>query len=108
MAPIKGGLVVEVRAPSFVWGMVRKIIAALREYDAGRVTLSQLEGAVRGQVRLTLPMAEPEGLVLWDVEYPVQWTVHWKGPNRRQADRARAQTDALWMRSRVLAALSAA
>jgi len=108
MAPVKGGLVVEVRAPSFVWGMVRKIIAAFREYDAGRVTLSRLEAAVRGQVRLTLPMAEPEGLVLWDVEYPARWTVHWNGPSRRRAEHTRAQTDALWMRSNVLAALSTA
>ncbi|MGA7861875.1 MAG: tRNA pseudouridine synthase A [Thermoplasmata archaeon] len=86
-------LVVDVRAPSFVWGMVRKIIAALRKVDEGTLSLARLEGALRGEHRLTLPLAEPEGLVLWDVTYPVQWSREWGGPNRAQvrylADRVR-------------------
>jgi len=104
--PIEGGLLVEIRAPSFVWGMVRKIIASLREYDSGRVTLARLGSAIRGEVRLMLPMAEPDGLVLWDVEYPVPWTLSWKGPNRHQLGRTRSQLDALWTRSKVLAGIS--
>jgi len=104
--PIEGGLLVKIRAPSFVWGMVRKIIASLREYDAGRVTLARLGGAVRGEIRLTLPMAEPDGLVLWDVEYPFPWTLSWKGPNRHQLGRIRSQLDSLWARSKVLAGIS--
>jgi len=77
-------LVVDVRAPSFVWGMVRKIIATLRKVDEGTLSLARLEGALRGEHRLTLPLAEPEGLVLWDVMYPVQWSHAWGGPNRAQ------------------------
>ncbi len=100
------GIVVEVRAPSFVWGMVRKIIAALREHDAGRVTLARLQAAVRGQERLTLPLAEPEGLVLWEVEYPFPWTIYWAGPNRHQQDRLEGLNRTLWVRSRVLKALT--
>jgi len=100
------GLVVEVRAPSFVWGMVRKIIAALREYDAARLTLARLEEALRGQVRLTLPMAEAQGLVLWEVEYPFPWTLRWNGPHRHQQSRVRAQSDSLWVQSQVLQSLS--
>ncbi|MGP8158836.1 MAG: tRNA pseudouridine synthase A [Thermoplasmata archaeon] len=103
---VKGGLMVEIRAPSFVWGMVRKVIAALREYDAGRLTLVRLEAALKGQVRLTLPMAEPEGLVLWEVEYPVPWTLTWNGLNRHQEARARSQRDSLWVQSEVLKALA--
>ena len=79
-----GGLLIEVRAPSFVWGMVRKIVGALREVGSGRLPLSRLEDAIHGGTRLSLPMAEPEGLVLWDVEYPHAWTLAWKGPNRHQ------------------------
>jgi len=97
---------VEVRAPSFVWGMVRKIIGALREYDAGRLTLARLEAALKGDVRLTLPTVDPEGLVLWDVEYPLPWTLSWTGPNRHQQARIRSQTDSLWMQSELLKALS--
>lgn len=77
--------VVGVRAPSFVWGMVRKIVAALREVDGGRLTTTRLSAALSGRARLTLPMAEPERLLLWDVEYPFPWELHWSGPNRHQS-----------------------
>jgi tRNA pseudouridine38-40 synthase len=106
VTPVKGGLMVEIRAPSFVWGMVRKIIAALREYDAGRLTLVRLEATLNGQAHLTLPMAEPEGLVLWEVEYPVPWTLTWNGLNRHQEARVRSQRDSLWVQSEVLKALA--
>jgi tRNA pseudouridine38-40 synthase len=76
--------VVDLRAPSFVWGMVRKIIAALRKVDDGTLGLPRLLGALRGEHRLTLPLAEPEGLVLWEVTYPVKWSREWGGPNRAQ------------------------
>ncbi len=64
-----GGRTLEVRAPSFVWGEVRKIVAALREVDAGRLDLDQLRAALAGENRLTLPTVAPEPLVLWEVEY---------------------------------------
>jgi tRNA pseudouridine38-40 synthase len=76
---------VDVRAASFVWGMVRKIVGALAELDAGRVTLRDLEDAINGRRRLTLPLAEPQALVLWEVRYAMAWTHHWSGPNRHQA-----------------------
>jgi tRNA pseudouridine(38-40) synthase len=100
------GAVVEVRAPAFVWGMVRKIVAALREVDAGRLSTTRLLAALEGKVRLTLPMAEPEPLVLWNVEYPVSWTVVWGGPNRPQFSAAVRRRADLWTRARVLDALT--
>jgi len=98
--------VVEVRAPSFVWGMVRKILGALREVDRGRVTPSRLAGALAGGERLPLPMAEPERLVLWDVEYPVSWSHAWTGPTRHQLRWWRTTHDALTARAMVLSALA--
>ncbi len=87
------GFVIEVRAPSYVWGMVRKIVGVLREVAAGRLASSRLEAAIRGRERLTLPMAEATGLVLWEVEYPRRrWAFRWSGPNRYQA--------AWWARAR--------
>ena len=100
-----GGAMVEVRAPSFVWGMVRKIISALREVEAGRVSKTQLESALRGRTRLTLPLAEPERLVLWDVEYPILWQHRWTGPNRHQARWERSARDSLWVRQAMLEGL---
>jgi tRNA pseudouridine38-40 synthase len=100
VAEHRGGLVLEIRAPSFVWGMVRKIVAALQEVDRGRLSLTNLEAALRGERRLNLPLAPPEGLVLWEVEYPMPWTVRWTGPNRRQAAYRSALAQSLWIRSR--------
>jgi len=107
-SPHGAGRLVEVRAPSFVWGMVRKIVGALREADQGRLSLSRLEAAIAGETRLTLPMAEPEGLVLWEVEYPFAWETPWDGPNRHQSSFARTCRDGLWRRTEVLDALSGA
>jgi tRNA pseudouridine(38-40) synthase len=103
---MRGRTLIEVRAPSFVWGMVRKIVAALREVDSERLTVSQLGRALQGRLRLTLPMAEPEPLVLWEVEYPVAWEVRWSGPTRHQATWARTARDGVWVRSQVLRALA--
>ena len=100
--PVDGGLQVEVRAPSFVWGMVRKIVAALREHDAGRLPLARLELALRGRERLTLPLAEPEPLVLYEVEYPFPWTIRWRGPTRHQVRYLDSTRSGLWQQSRVL------
>jgi tRNA pseudouridine38-40 synthase len=104
---VHGGLVVDLRAPSFVWGMVRKIVGALREHDRGRLELSRLRAALEGRERLTLPLAEPERLILWEVEYPLSWTVPWSGPNRHQQARERSDRDALWVRTELLRSLRA-
>jgi tRNA pseudouridine(38-40) synthase len=101
------GALVEVRAPSFVWGMVRKIVGALREVDRERLSVARLTAALAGHERLTLPMAEPEPLVLWAVDLPVRWQYRWEGPNRHQQRywaTARAEARA---RQRVLGALDA-
>jgi len=99
---VPGGLVVELRAPSFVWGMVRKIIGAIRECDQGRLPESRLRAAVEGRERLTLPLAEPERLILWEVEYPIPWTARWSGPNRHQSQWVRSARNSLWVREKVL------
>jgi tRNA pseudouridine(38-40) synthase len=100
------GVTVEVQAPSFVWGMVRKIVAALRDIDAGRLALPRLAAALAGKERLTLPMAEPGPLVLWSVEYDVPWTHRWSGPNRHQSRWWSTMREGLAARQRVLDALS--
>jgi tRNA pseudouridine38-40 synthase len=100
--PGRAGALIEVRAPAFVWGMVRKIVAALREHEAGRLPLARLEAAILGRERLSLPLAEPERLTLWEVEYPIPWRFRWAGPNRHQAAYLRKEREALWARDRIL------
>jgi len=97
-----GGRMVEVRAPSFVWGEVRKIVASLREVDAGRLTVTRLRAALAGEIRLMLPIAPPESLLLWDVEYEEPWTHHWTGPNRRQRAYLEEVRARLWSREQWL------
>jgi tRNA pseudouridine(38-40) synthase len=96
---------VEVVAPSFVWGIVRKIVGALREIDAGRLDLARLRRALAGEQRLTLPLAEPEPLVLWEVELPVEWAHFWDGPNRHQARVWSAEMSENRVREQVLEAI---
>ncbi len=98
--------ILEIRAPSFVWGMVRKIVAAIRAVDSGRLSFTQLRAAVRGQTRLTLPLAEPEGLMLWAVQYAFPWTHYWSGPNRRQRSYIDQTQRSFWTRERILEILS--
>ncbi|MCI4368262.1 MAG: hypothetical protein L3K09_01685 [Thermoplasmata archaeon] len=76
-------VIVDLRAPSFVWGMVRKIISALRQLETGRLTVDRLASALRGERTISLPLAEPERLVLWEVSYPVPWTHHAAVRSRR-------------------------
>lgn len=104
---LEPGPTIVVRAPSFVWGMVRKIVGALREVDRGRLTVDRLGGALAGEVRLTLPMAEAERLVLWSVDYPMAWQHQWTGPNRHQARWWAGARAAVHARKRLLDALSA-
>jgi tRNA pseudouridine38-40 synthase len=101
-----GGTVLEVRAPSFVWGMVRKIVTALRQVDEGRLTPAHLAAAVNGRSRLSLPLAEPEPLLLWEVEYPFKWEFEWTGYNRHQSRHLRIERDRVWARRQLVAELA--
>ena len=105
LTPVLGGEVIEVRAPSFVWGMVRKIVGALREVGAGRLTPARLRAAIDGRVRLTLPLAEPEPLVLWEVDLGIPWTTLWAGPTRSQQARQIDERNSWWVRGHLLNAL---
>lgn len=96
---------VDVRAPSFVWGMVRKIVAALREFDQGRLSVAALRAAVGGTRRLTLPIAEADRLVLWDVDYGVPWEFEGRSPSPRRRAVIRAAREEAVARSAVLDAL---
>lgn len=106
MIPQPEGMVVEITAPSFVWGQVRKMVSALRAVEEGTLSETRLAAAARGETRLSLPLAEPERLVLWEVELPVAWTHRWTGPNRRQLAYLGRSRAAAWSRSRMLAELT--
>lgn len=101
-----GLLILDVRGRSFVWGMVRKIVAALRSHAEGKLSLGEIERALRGEDRLTLPMAEPDGLVLWEVLHRVRWSVRSDGRTRPRMRRFEAEARAARVRARVIDALA--
>jgi tRNA pseudouridine38-40 synthase len=94
--------IVETRAPSYVWGQVRKTVGALREIALGRLSEERFAEALAGRTRLTLPLAEPERLVLWEVEHGIPPAVRWEGPNRHQVRYWSAERAALRDRARLL------
>ncbi len=100
--PCPGGMVLEIAAPSFVWGQVRKMVAALRAVERGDLTEDDLAAAARGEIQLTLPLAEPERLVLWEVDLPVRWESTWTGPNRRQRAYLERASALAWSRAEIL------
>jgi tRNA pseudouridine38-40 synthase len=100
-----GGPFLRVRARSYVWGMVRKIVSALRQRAAGELTEGELREALAGARRLTLPLADPEPLVLWEVHHEVRWSPEPGRPSRHQLryfDRERVRAR---LRGRLLGAL---
>jgi len=98
-------LLLDVRGRSFVWGMVRKIVAALRAHAAGTLSLEAIDAAVSGERRLSLPLAEPDRLVLWEVRHTVRWTARSGAATRGRAHRFSAETDRARVRVRVMEAL---
>lgn len=101
-----GGVRIEIEAPSFVWGMVRKVVGALRQVGEGRLSVSRLQRALDGEERLSLPLAEPERLVLWEVDYGRPWAFEWRGPNRHQVRWWESESGAWKARREVLTAIA--
>jgi tRNA pseudouridine38-40 synthase len=102
----RGMLVLDIRGRSFVWGMVRKIVAALRAHAAGTLSVDAIGAAVRGERRLTLSYAEPERLILWEVRHGIRWTVRADQGTRSQALRFVRETQAVRVRTELLGSLA--
>jgi tRNA pseudouridine38-40 synthase len=97
LVPGTDGPFLKVRAPGFLWGMVRKIVAALELVGSGEVGEAELVRALAGRLRLAVPLAPPEPLVLWEVRYDRPWelvrTPFTRAQRRWLADeRARTET----------------
>ncbi len=67
-------VLVDVRAPSFRRGMVRRIIAAMISYASQECSADDIRAALRGTKR-DFGVAPPEPLVLMDVRYDLPFRV---------------------------------
>ena len=106
-------LLLDVRAPSFLWHQVRKMVGAMEEVAAGRIPGAKVQAALRGETRLTVPLADPSRLVLMEVLYDFRWREGSRSPraHRRFLEEALAAarlrgTLLGWFQERVLASTS--
>ncbi|MCI4341367.1 MAG: tRNA pseudouridine(38-40) synthase TruA [Thermoplasmata archaeon] len=96
----------DLRAPAFVWGMVRKIVSAFRAVDAGAISVDRLSAALEGRARLGLPLAEPEPLVLWEVDYGLPPGIQSARMSARHAGYFEAEREAAGLRGPLLRAVT--
>lgn len=101
-------LVLDVRAPFFLWNQVRKMVGALHQMQEGRWDEEDLRQALQGTRRLDPPVAPAGSLILMDVLYDLAWTPVRRGvrAQRRFFDAelevSRLRTTLLgWMRDRM-------
>lgn len=67
-------LVLDLRAPSFQWNQVRKMVGALELLEEGRLDEADLRQALAGRKALSLPLAPPDALVLMEVDHGLRYT----------------------------------
>lgn len=66
-------VVLDFRAPSFRWNLIRRLVAAALQVEAGTVSVGDLEQALQGTSRFDFGLAPAEPLVLRDVRYDVEF-----------------------------------
>jgi len=64
-----GLLLLDFRAQSFLWHMVRRIVMALVRYAKVEITLGDIKNALEAKEKMDLGIAPPEPLILIDIEY---------------------------------------
>jgi len=65
----EGWTAVDVWAQGFLWNMVRRVVAAIGALSAGDAVEADVVAALRGERRIDLGLAAPEGLTLMAIEY---------------------------------------
>ena len=62
----------DLRAPSFRWNLVRRLVSAALRVESSAVTLGEVARALEGTSRSDLGLAPPEGLTLMDVFFDLE------------------------------------
>ncbi len=99
---VGGTPVLRIRAPGFLWGMVRKIVSALEAVGEDRIPPATLFAALQGRARLTVPLAPAEPLVLWEVAHGVPFSLANERWPRRQGRYFRSEYELARSRERLL------
>ena len=98
VSTVHGTIAIDVRAPSFRRGMVRRIVAAMVAYARGRFRLADIRAALAG-TRHDFGAAAPEPLFLMDVSYdfPFQTLLRPKVSDEWRAFQVQAHLRIEWL-----------
>ncbi len=99
-------LLLDFTADSFLWNMVRRIVAALDRMGQGQASDADIKAALAGRSTANFGLAPAEGLILMDVAYDVPFTVDKRTTARLQnllesatddAERRQLHVESVWM-----------
>ncbi len=62
-------IIIDIKAQSFLWNMVRRIVKALERVSLGDISISELEKSIDTDKKFDFGVSLPEPLVLMDVAY---------------------------------------
>lgn len=62
-------IVIDIKAESFLWNMVRRIVSVLEKAGRNETKIDVVKDALESKERFDFGSAEPEGLILMDVKY---------------------------------------
>ncbi|MDI6917322.1 MAG: tRNA pseudouridine(38-40) synthase TruA [Thermoplasmatales archaeon] len=62
-------IIIDIRAESFLWSMVRRIVSALEKVGKKEIKIDVIKDALETRKRFDFGSAKPEGLILIDVRY---------------------------------------
>lgn len=62
-------IVLDFKAPNFLWNMVRRLVSALERISRGELELSSVKRALQGIKRIDVGLSPPENLLLVDIFY---------------------------------------
>jgi tRNA pseudouridine38-40 synthase len=68
-------VVLDIRAQRFLWHMVRRMVEAILDVEAGKISRDDIEHALKSQEKVDFGVAPPEPLILMDVEYDFDFEI---------------------------------
>jgi len=70
-------IVFRFKGDRFLWQMVRRIVGAINLYVNGKLSLNKIKAAIEApdRIKIHVPPAPPEGLLLYDIGYSEKFTV---------------------------------
>jgi len=68
-------IVIDIKAESFLWNMVRRIVSAIEKIGKKEIEIGVIKNALEPRKRFDFGSAKPEGLILMDVKYDFDFEI---------------------------------